>query len=888
MINFEQPWNILWLLPMILFWFNFGKKRDAYFLLLAFIFVDLILMKPVWVTNSSAPMLVVVLDRSLSIKPEQVESSKRTVRKVLSLTSSNKIAIVTFGRNVAVEKWFDEEFDGELYLQLIDPESSSLNDALLIATSLIPQNKSGKILLLTDGEYRGVNPLIAAGEAQRRNIKIDMMRLNIDVEDDVGVSDILLPIRVASNESFQLSVDLFATKETEVSYELRRLGVIVAKGKVVVPVNGKTLSFVDIVNKTGSHTYEFQIKSDTDVITNNNIAKGVLQVDGKEKIIVINTTGKKDNFCKALEGAGKEVQVFASKTVDLSIGMLEEYQLIVFENVPADHFSEKELKAVQISVEFYGKSFLMTGGRASFGIGGYLNSVIEPILPVDMVAKNEKRQIQLGICLMLDRSGSMGAGVGLNRTKMDLADMGSEATLRLLSPRDEICVIAVDTEPHYVVPMSKVDDNTEEFAKKILSIESTGGGIYTYTALVAGVKEIDKSSAGTRHMILFADAADAEEYGDSIKLCKELASTGVTTSVVALGKETDSDGEFLKDVAKAGQGRIFFTEEAESLPRLFTQDVIQVKRNSFDEAVTSMTPGSGLTSLGNFPFTELPKVGGVNLNYIKTDTQILYMCENEYNTPGIVSWMSGAGKVMAISFEVDGKYTGNFTNWEKYDNFFAGLGRYMIPRAKNSQATLIAERNGHQVLVQLQTDPADPISEDIKVEVFSGNTLADHKTIPLRLIEEGIYQGQYNIQDSSPHFHMCKYKKEVVKGNAVILPYSPEYEKSFSAQARSNILDRIIDQTKGKKHLLAGSEILEDSIPVVQKIDILLPLLFFCVLFLMIDILQKRIEFRLPTWRKKEVIVEEKIDSNKDKPVEVKKEEDTEGAFSYVKKSQKK
>lgn len=887
MIYLDQIWNVLWFLPLLLFWLKLGKPRSAYFLLMAFILLVLALMKPVWVSKSSAPMIVVVLDRSLSIKANQVEASKRIVAKVLSLATNDKIAVVTFGKNVAVEKWFDEKFDGELYLQYIDPESSSLNDALLLASSLVPQNKSGKILLITDGEYRGINPLIAASEAQRRNIKIDLMRLNLDLEEDVGVSDILLPIRVASHEAFQLSVDLFTTRETEVTYELRRLGVIIAKGKVSVPINGKTLSFVDTVNKPGSHQYEFQIKSETDIISNNNIAKGILQVDGMEKILVINTNGLKDNLCRALEGAGKAVDVFSSKNIEVSIGMLEEYQLIVLENVPADHFAEKELKALQISVEFYGKSLLMTGGRASFGVGGYLNSVIEPILPVDMVAKNEKRQIQIGICLMLDRSGSMSAPVGLNQTKMDLADMGSEATLRLLSSRDEISVIAVDTDPHIVVPMSKIGNDMESIAKKILSIESQGGGIFTYTALVAGVKEIEKSSAGTRHMILFADASDAEEYSDSIKLCKELASSGVTVSVVALGQESDKDGDFLKDVAKAGLGRIFFTEDAESLPRLFTQDVIQVKRNSFDEAETSMVPGSGLTILGSFPFTELPTVGGVNLNYIKPDTQILYLCENEYNTPGIATWMAGAGKVMAISFDVDGKYTGNFSKWKKYDNFFASLGRFLIPRDKNSPASLRAERNGHQVLIQLQTDPADPILEDIKVEVFSGNNLSDHKKVHLRLVEEGVYQGQYNLQDSSAHFHMCRYKKEIIKGNAVILPYSPEYEKAASMQARNNILDRIMEQTQGKKHLLVDNDIFEDAIPVVQRIDILLPFLFFCVLCLILDILQKRIEFRFPVWRKKALIeIADKVSSDIPKEKE-KTEIDTEGAFSYVKKKKR-
>lgn len=887
MIYLDQPWNALWFLPLLLFWWQYGRSRSAYFLLAAFILVVVATMKPVWVTVSKSPMLVIVLDRSLSIKADQLEYSKRSIRKILTMAPSEKISIVTFGKNVAIEKWFDEEFDGELYLKYIDPESSSLNDAILIGCSLIPHDKAGKILLISDGEYRGVNPLIAATEAQRRNIKIDIMRLNIDLDEDVGVKEINLPVRVATHEVFQLSVELFTTKEIEVTYELTRLGAIIAKGKSIVPINGKTLTFIDSVNQPGSHLYEFIIKSDSDLVVQNNKANGILQVDGIEKIIVFNTTGTKDNFCRSLEGAGKEVHVFSPNKINFDIGFLEPYQLIVLENVPADQFVELELKSIQVSVEFYGKSLLMTGGRASFGMGGYLNSVLEPLLPVDMVPKNEKRQIQLGICLMLDRSGSMAAGVGLNKTKMDLANMGSEATLRLLSPRDEISVIAIDSAPHIVIPMSKIEDNVDSFSKKILSIESTGGGIFTYTAIKAGIQEIQKSTSGTRHMILFADAADAEEAGDSVKVCQELFNSGVTVSVVALGQESDVDADFLKDVARAGQGRIFFTEDAESLPRLFTQDVVQVKRNSFDENNTTLLPSSGLTELGHFPYPELPTVGGINLNYIKPDAQILYICNNEFNSPGIASWRAGAGKVMAISFEVDGKFTGNFSQWQKYDQFFAGLGRWLIPREKNSQAVLRAERKGHQVVLQLLTDPEDAIQEDIKVEVFSGKNLGDHRSVPIRLIEQGVYQGQYDLADSTPHFHMCRHKKEVVKGNAVTLPYSPEYDQSVNAVTRNIILDRILTQTKGKKHLLPTDEIFESAIPVTQKVDILLPLLFLCVLCLMLDILQKRIEFKLPDLFKKKRPAVKNEQETPTKITEEAKEPESQDAFWLAKKRSK-
>ena len=165
MIQFEYLWNAIWLLPLLLFWWRMDKKQRSYFLLVVFIGVTLALMKPVAVFTSKSPMLVVVFDRSLSISSSQLTWGKKSLQKILSLAPPEKIAVVTFGKNATVEKWFDDGFDGELFTSYVDPESSSLHDAILLGCSLLPVDKAGKIVLITDGEYRGVNPIVAVIEA---------------------------------------------------------------------------------------------------------------------------------------------------------------------------------------------------------------------------------------------------------------------------------------------------------------------------------------------------------------------------------------------------------------------------------------------------------------------------------------------------------------------------------------------------------------------------------------------------------------------------------------------------------------------------------------------------------------------------------------------------
>ena len=97
----------------------------------------------------------------------------------------------------------------------------------------------------------------------------------------------------------------------------------------------------------------------------------------------------------------------------------------------------------------------MTGGRESYGPGGYYKSPLEPILPVSMELRNEHRKLSLAIAVVLDRSGSMAIPAGGGKVKMDLANLGTVAVLDLLGPMDEFGCIAVDTIPHTISPLAQ-------------------------------------------------------------------------------------------------------------------------------------------------------------------------------------------------------------------------------------------------------------------------------------------------------------------------------------------------------------------------------------------------------------------------------------------------
>ena len=102
----------------------------------------------------------------------------------------------------------------------------------------------------------------------------------------------------------------------------------------------------------------------------------------------------------------------------------------------------------------------------------------------------------------------------------------------------------------------------------IFSIPS-GGGTSIYPALEAAVKDINKSDAMIKHIILLTDGQDYNTgYEDLIRI---INNAGITLSCVAIG--SGCNDQLLNDLATQGGGRIFYSDNTTDLPKIFAQEV---------------------------------------------------------------------------------------------------------------------------------------------------------------------------------------------------------------------------------------------------------------------------------------------------------------------------
>ncbi|MGB2615171.1 MAG: vWA domain-containing protein [Phycisphaerae bacterium] len=656
--------------------------------------------------SSRAGTVVVVADRSLSMPPGSEQSHIEAVDLVQAKRGSrDRLAVVSFGRNVVVELSPQAgRFAG--FVGEIDREGSNLAEALQAAVSLIPEDTPGRILVLSDGRFTGTDPLASASRAAARDIAVDYRAVTREPTNDLAILRVDAPSTVQPQESFMITVWVRSPVPQLVRYELRRGGALVASGTRTTESGITRLVFRDRAAKGGTSQYALEVVGEgSDPVPENNRARLLVGVLGPKPLLCVARSAD-SGLARLLSAGGMNMTVKTPDACRWELEDLSQYAAVLIENTPAGDVGEAAMENIAAWVRETGAGLMMTGGKQAYGPGGYFRSPLEPVMPVSMELRKEHRKLALAIVVALDRSGSMAISIPGGKTKMDLANLASVEVVNLLSGMDEFGCVAVDSSAHVIVPLAPLTDKQGATAK-IRRIQSMGGGIFIYEALSTAARMLLPAQAGTRHIILFADAADSEEPGAYKKLLEECQKAGVTVSVIGLGTPGDCDAELLRDIAKRGNGRCFFTNRPQELPRLFAQDTFVVARSAFLEETTPVRTTGGMVVVSQNPLGDMPPIGGYNLCYLRPGANLAAVTVDEYKAPFVAAWYTGAGRALCYTGEADGEYTGPIAAWQDVGHFFTSLARWTAGEANRLPGDmLLRQQVGDDVCtVALHLDP---------------------------------------------------------------------------------------------------------------------------------------------------------------------------------------
>lgn len=825
MVFRDPQW--LALLPVLILagWVWRGLKlgqplRAAILLLTIFL-----LMRPQWRRMTGGMDLWVLLDRSGSTEarvdqgfPEWkrlLESGKRR--------RDDEIHFVDYAADaVPQELNAGGPFTGSRAL-------TRTGSAVQQALALRDENRPARILVFTDGF--STEPLGGVAEKlAKAKVPLDFRLITEADGGDFRLRRLQLPGRSQVNEPFLVEVEVSGPKDGPVPLIISRNGQRLMDSEVVLSKGRGVARFTDRIATTGAFRYEALITPKDDAHPGNNRYEGWIEVSGGPRLLLV-TKYTPDPLEAVLQGQGFTVEV-VHEPGKLQAGQLSGCRGVIFNNVPAWEVPADFLNSLNFFVNAQGGGLMMAGGKKSFGAGGYFRSPIDELLPVSLELKKDQKKLAAAMVIVMDRSGSMAAHIG-GGTKMDLANEGAARAVELLGYQDMVGVYAVDSEAHEVVGLQQIgsDDNRDKMKERIRRVRSEGGGIFVYNGLKAGWAALKETSYGTRHIILFADAADAEQPEDYVKLLTEVTAEGGSVSVIALGQETDSDAAFLKDVARRGNGRIFFTDRAEDLPNVFTAETVAVARSAFvADPVPAVSNGLWAEVAGK-PLDWLGEVDGYNLSYRKDWASQGLISKDEFEAP-LVAWgQRGSGRSAAVSFPLGGEFSERVRGWPKYGDFAQTLGRWLMGQDLPPGLGLKWELTGTELALDLMYD-------DEWEEKFA-------KQVPRIVLAKGLRAEagpELTWQRMSPgHFRaaMTLEESEVIRGavqaGAFAIPFGPV---SAGTNVEWTFDPARVDELRQTATESGGQELLDlkdawKAPPVTQFTDLrgwLLPLLLLLVL----------------------------------------------------------
>ncbi len=836
------PEALLLAVALVWLYLRAARVRNLWRVLLLVIGV-LLLAYPSLVRSTRAVDLFVLVDRSRSISDE----GRAKQQEILDLLAhqareSDRLGIVSFNDRAHVERPLAPVASFNSFGIPYSEDASDLDEGLALVQSQIVRPEAARVLVLSDGQFTGPDPMRQAQIARQAGVPLyyrDLARAQLY---NLAVRDAVTPDKLLAREPYRVIFKVQATAATHGRYRLTRNGQAMGQEEAEgwreydFAAGENSIEFRDVVETPGTYGYKLEVETiprEREQLLRDNEAERFVEIVGERPLLLVNHTGAPDNVSRVLAAGGMAHHVVAIDRFRMDIRDLDGYSGVILNNVPVIGLTLRQLDSLRALVAEEGRGLVVCGGNRSFAAGGYYKSALEPMLPVSLEDRQQSKKVSTAFSIVLDRSGSMAVTTPSGHQKIELANNAAVECVRLMSAADSVSVIAVDSAAHIFVPQQAVDDPAR-IIYDVRRIESMGGGIFVYTGLRAAGGQIVRAPQVNKHILLFADAADSEEPDDYVNLLADFQRAGITVSVVGLGTEGDVDAEFLKDVAKRGGGSVYFTEDAAQLVQFFTADTLTYTRNSFVEDPAPVAVRVGAYALAPEqhwrPFTS----SHYNLLFTRPGAEVALQTSDEDAAPILAFWQRQLGRVVSLALDPSGP----FASQPQFGDVLLSACRWAIGSRVEDNFAITVRYQGNLARIEMEvSDEERQAMSQASFSIFTpgGGTLsrpmqwdnANRLSGEVKLDERGLYRGVITAGD------------KVYRIGPVSMPVSPEFLTTRPPEAGRETLAQMAALTGGREALDVG-QLWERPAAARALAPAVFPLLAAFLLLMLLEIAEAR------------------------------------------------
>lgn len=772
----------------------------------------------------------ILADASASARGMQDQMTQSVRTALENKDASVNAGVIAFGGNAMVEKPLAQDGTYNGVTTAVDAQASDLTSALTLASALLPEDAQGRIVVLSDGATDDVRA--AAQQLAARGVTVDFQSFSGDALPDAQISQLNVPSRVYQGQSFTVTVQVTANHDTAGTLVLYQNRTPVSSREVTLRRGDNTFTFRDVAADTGVVTYEARLISEGDSCAQNDSMGGYVYVQGAPKLLLVEgTQGEGSEMAAMLSAAAMQYETVLPAQLPYDAEQLRQYDGVILVNVDYDAADEEQWAALDSAVRVLGRGLTVIGGDSSYALGGYRGSKLEEMLPVTIDVRNKLDLPSLALMLVIDKSGSMTDGM-FGTTRLELAKEAAMRAAEVLTPNDQVGVIAFDDAAKWVVNLQKAED-IAAIQNQIGTIRP-GGGTAFFTALYEATFALMNTQAQQKHIIFLTDG----EAGDTgyLQLCDIMQQNDITLTTVAVG--SGADQATLRTLAQQGGGRAYAANEFDNLPKIFTKETYlvsgsYVQNRTFTPVITEQ---SALTDFEGFP-----QLSGYLAATEKSLATVSLMSDRE--DPILAWWQYGAGRVVAFMADSRGAWTSEFLQWDQAAAFYGGMAAFTLP-GEEREGQLATERQGDALRIAYTAPEGAQTGLSTTVTAL----LPDGTQTQLALQESapGVYEGEIAAAQLGAYALRVEQRdasgelQRVMEGGAVN-GYSGEYDlRNQNAESTLPYLSALT----GGREITDSAEMLKATHAVVRaRRDLTQPLLWALMVLMLCDIALRRLSW---------------------------------------------
>jgi Ca-activated chloride channel family protein len=687
-------WVLLVLVSLIFLFIAFKRPLrwwPAWILRMVFVglIISLILSTQTASVKGLVPQRqVMILDYSDSLSENTRLETLSSAREWQKQNSSRML--VVYGEQTYIS------YPDDVGMPVIDGRANNLEDALNIASNLLGRT-TGTILLTSDGLIpqsdsiqSAIQTLIHRGQA------LDWISLKPGYDDnDVYLQAIWAPRNLWKGLPFYVIVPVFGRVSVEdIGYQIK--------------VNGKNIDlratfgkgyteFLIPPQEMGLVTIEVWANVSDDPNPENNAAYLTVQVHNPPNVLFVSEPINSPQVMSLLEdirSSSIPVDVILPNELSTSLDVLDDYQVIFLNDFLASQLTEEQMIALKVFVSRLGRGLIFLGGRNSYTLGGYKNSLLEPMLPVKLEPPERNERPSNVFVLVLDRSASMRVSPPEGNTPIDMARESAMRALEKLQLNDYLGVLTFNADFNWDVPLRKVESGVLlREALDAVSRVAADDGTKMYQALneaVLQMTNLPEDAPPSRNVLLLSDGES--EDGDLnifIQLAITAQSSGINVSTIAFGEANE---EIMQAIAQNGNGRYYHVLKTDDLPQVMIQESEAIRGENIQRGTTNLLMSKDDPDhpiLFGLRLDLLPNINSYNALTSKSDegAEDVLVSAN-FGDPILSVWQYGLGRVVAWMSDAGQDWTSSWNSGNTRGIFWSQVVRYALPRPDSSPVNI--------------------------------------------------------------------------------------------------------------------------------------------------------------------------------------------------------